>query len=151
MSMLRTLADRGDERPLLLIYGSKDWDSITFREELDELKKWLNLQVEHLLTDPPPGWPGESGRVTAEVLGRLIPRDRNTRQYYVCGSRSDDGLSRGGAHSAGRFARQHRVRTLQLHLERSNPMRRRYADYLVLATAALILALPTLFALLQAR
>jgi hypothetical protein len=89
--------------------------------------------------------------VTAEVLGRLIPRDRNTRQYYVCGSRSDDGLSRGGAHSAGRFARQHRVRTLQLHLERSNPMRRRYADYLVLATAALILALPTLFALLQAR
>jgi predicted ferric reductase len=23
--------------------------------------------------------------VTAEVLGRLIPRDRNTRQYYVCG------------------------------------------------------------------
>lgn len=85
MSMLRTLADRGDERPLLLIYGSKDWDSITFREELDELKKRLNLQVEHVLTDPPPGWPGESGRVTAEVLGRLIPRDRNTRQYYVCG------------------------------------------------------------------
>ena len=57
MSMLRTLADRGDERPLLLIYGSKDWDSITFREELDELKKRLNLQVEHVLTDPPPGWP----------------------------------------------------------------------------------------------
>ena len=85
ISMLRTLADRGDERPLLLIYGSKDWDSITFREELDELKKRLNLQVEHLLTDPPPGWPGESGRVTAEVLGRLIPRDRNIRQYYVCG------------------------------------------------------------------
>ncbi len=39
----------------------------------------------HPLTDPPSGWPGESGRVTAEVLGRLIPRDRNTRQYYVCG------------------------------------------------------------------
>jgi hypothetical protein len=30
-------------------------------------------------------------------------------------------------------------------------MRRRYAGYLVLATGALILALPTLFALLQAR
>ena len=85
MSMLRTLADRGDERPLLLIYGSKDWDSITFREELDELKKRLNLQVEHVLTNPPARWPGESGRVTAEVLGRLIPGVRNTRQYYVCG------------------------------------------------------------------
>ena len=30
-------------------------------------------------------------------------------------------------------------------------MRRRYADYLVLATAALILSLSTLFAFLQAR
>jgi NAD(P)H-flavin reductase len=37
------------------------------------------------LSDPPPGWSGETGRVTAEVLGRLIPRDRNTRQSYVCG------------------------------------------------------------------
>ena len=38
MSMIRTLADRGDTRPVILLYGSKDWESITFREELEALK-----------------------------------------------------------------------------------------------------------------
>lgn len=30
ISMIRTLADRGDRQPLMLIYGSKDWESVTF-------------------------------------------------------------------------------------------------------------------------
>ena len=34
MSMIRTLADQGDKRPVVLLYGAQDWDSITFREEL---------------------------------------------------------------------------------------------------------------------
>ena len=38
MSMIRTLADRGDRRPVTLLYGSRDWDSITFREELEALR-----------------------------------------------------------------------------------------------------------------
>ena len=109
------------------------------------------MQVDHVLTDPPPGRPGESGRVTAEVLGRLIPRDRNTRQYYVCGPDPMMDSVEAALTRLGSFARQHRVRTLQLHLERGDSMRRHYADYLVLATAALILALSTLFALLQLR
>ena len=33
MSMIRTLADVGDKRAVVLLYGSKDWDSITLREE----------------------------------------------------------------------------------------------------------------------
>lgn len=43
MSMLVTAAERGDERPFLLIYASKSWDDITYREALDELKKRLDL------------------------------------------------------------------------------------------------------------
>ena len=38
MSMIRTLADRGDTRPLVLLYGSKDWESTSFREELAALQ-----------------------------------------------------------------------------------------------------------------
>src|SRR4051812_36416660 len=34
MSIIRTLADQGDKRPVVLLYGSKDRDAITFREEL---------------------------------------------------------------------------------------------------------------------
>jgi predicted ferric reductase len=29
MSIIRTLADQGDKRPVILLYGSKDWESIT--------------------------------------------------------------------------------------------------------------------------
>ena len=35
--MLRTLADQHDPRPVVLLYGSKEWDVITFREELEAL------------------------------------------------------------------------------------------------------------------
>ena len=55
MSMIRTLADRGDARPVILLYGSKDWDSITFREELEALKARLNLTIVHVLAESA-GW-----------------------------------------------------------------------------------------------
>jgi ferredoxin-NADP reductase len=38
MSIIRTLADRGDRRPVVLLYASRDWDSVIFREELDALQ-----------------------------------------------------------------------------------------------------------------
>src|SRR5215471_1801313 len=68
MSMIRTLADRGDKRPVILLYGSKDWDSITFREELEALKERLNLTVVHVLENPREGWTGERGFIDAEVF-----------------------------------------------------------------------------------
>ncbi|HEX8813711.1 MAG TPA: ferric reductase-like transmembrane domain-containing protein, partial [Terracidiphilus sp.] len=61
MSMIRTLADAGDKRPVILLYGSKDWDSITFREELEKLKARLDLSIIHVLADPPADWTGERG------------------------------------------------------------------------------------------
>ena len=53
MSMIRTLADRGDTRPVILLYGSKDWETITFREALEALKARLNLTIVHVLANPP--------------------------------------------------------------------------------------------------
>jgi len=73
MSMIRTLADRGDRRPLVLLYGSRDWESVTFREELESLKTRLALTVVHVLSELPPGWTGEQGRITAEVFRRHLP------------------------------------------------------------------------------
>ncbi len=52
MSIIRTLADEGDKRPVILLYGSRDWDSITFREELEAIQPRLNLKVVHVLSDP---------------------------------------------------------------------------------------------------
>jgi predicted ferric reductase len=85
MSMIRTLADVGDKRAVILFYGSKDWDSITFREELENLKTRLDLTVVHVLADPPVSWTGERGFMTAEVLMRHLPPPYPDHEYFICG------------------------------------------------------------------
>ncbi len=85
MSMLRTLADRNDPRPAILLYGSKDWESITFREELEDLKARLNLTVVHVLRDPPADWTGEKGFINPEVFKRHIPQPYADHEYFICG------------------------------------------------------------------
>ena len=85
MSMIRTLADQGDKRPVILFYGSKDWESITFREELEELKARLDLTVVHVLVNPPDGWKGERGFITAEVFKRHLPPPYAEHEYFICG------------------------------------------------------------------
>ena len=85
VSMIRTLADRGDKRPLTLIYGSKDWESVTFREELEALQKRIDLTVVHVLSQPPEGWAGEQGYISAEVFKRHLPPGYADHEYFICG------------------------------------------------------------------
>jgi predicted ferric reductase len=85
MSMIRTLADRADKRPVILIYGSKDWESITFREELEALEARLDLKVVHVLSDSPAGWTGERGFIDAEIMTRHLPSPYRDHEYFICG------------------------------------------------------------------
>jgi predicted ferric reductase len=85
MSIIRTLADQGDKRPVILLYGSKDWDSITFREELEALRARLNLTIVHVQEKPPSGWTGENGFITAEVFKRHLPQPYANHEYFICG------------------------------------------------------------------
>ena len=65
--------DKGDKRPLVRLYGSKSWEEITFREELEALQARLNLTVVHVLESPPEDWKGERGFITAELFRRHLP------------------------------------------------------------------------------
>jgi 3-phenylpropionate/trans-cinnamate dioxygenase ferredoxin reductase subunit len=87
MSILRTLADRGEKRPLTLIYANNEWESVIFREELEALKTALNLQVVHVLLKPPPGWSGETGFVTPLILEKYLPKGLppNSFEVFICG------------------------------------------------------------------
>jgi predicted ferric reductase len=85
MSIIRTFADSSDKRPVILMYGSKDWDSITFREELEAQKPRLNLEIVHVLTNPPDGWAGERGYINAEVFKRHLPPPYADHEYFICG------------------------------------------------------------------
>ncbi|WP_170944156.1 ferric reductase-like transmembrane domain-containing protein [Leptolyngbya sp. BC1307] len=84
MSMLATAAERKDDRPYLLIYASKTWDDITFREELEALEAQLDLKIVHVLKEPPETWSGEQGYVDKALLDRHIPKYKATRQYFIC-------------------------------------------------------------------
>ena len=85
MSMLRTLADREDQRSLLLIYGNRDWKQVAFREELDELQSRLALQVVHVLIEPFADWKGERGYIGQELLSKHLPVNRGELEYFICG------------------------------------------------------------------
>jgi predicted ferric reductase len=85
MSILRTLADRNDQRPVMLFFGAKSEDEITFYEDIEELKNRLNLTVVYILENPSEDWEGEQGFVTAPLLARYLPANRMDLEYYICG------------------------------------------------------------------
>lgn len=87
MSMLRTMQARGDGRPLVLIYANNRWEDITFREEIETLAGGLNLQVIHVLANPPDDWQGERGFINTQILDRYLPKERSTNAYeiFICG------------------------------------------------------------------
>lgn len=85
MSMLRTLADQGDRRPLKLLYAYNSWERLTLREELEELRERLDLEIIWLLKEPPPDWQGETGLVCADLLARRLPLQEPGWHYLICG------------------------------------------------------------------
>lgn len=85
LSILRTLADRGDERPLIFFYGSPRWEDVIYRQELDALAGRLNLRLVHALERPPDGWQGETGFINAPMLDRHLGPDRADYAYFICG------------------------------------------------------------------
>jgi predicted ferric reductase len=85
ISMLRTMADRGDVRPAVLVYANGEWEGVAFREELERLESRMNLTVVHVLQRPPANWAGESGFVTAELLSRVLPKGYRRFQFFICG------------------------------------------------------------------
>jgi predicted ferric reductase len=84
-SMLQTLADRGDDRPCHLFYGTTGLADATYHEEILELSTRLRLNVIHVASDPPDDWTGERGFITVDTLRRHLPDDYPALQYFICG------------------------------------------------------------------
>jgi NAD(P)H-flavin reductase len=57
-----------------LIYANNTWEEITFREALEALQQQLDLEIVHVLGEPPDGWDGETGYVTATFWSGTFPR-----------------------------------------------------------------------------
>jgi predicted ferric reductase len=87
MSMLRTLAHRGDDRPHRLVVVAGSADELLFRDELAELKRRLDLTVVEVLRRPPADWTGPGSTVDGQLLTTVLPGPfrRNQLDYFVCG------------------------------------------------------------------
>ena len=86
MSILRQARLDRDPRPIRLVYGNRVEAQIMYRDELDAMRAELDLQVHHVLAEPPPGWDGNTGQLDAVLLGRCLDMpDRARWIYVVCG------------------------------------------------------------------
>lgn len=85
LSMLRTMADREDRRPVLLFYGNRKLERASFRLELERLQQLIPLQVVHVVEEPPADWEGERGMLDGSVLGRHLPKDCQDLTFFACG------------------------------------------------------------------
>jgi predicted ferric reductase len=84
-SIVRTMRDRGDRRPVLLLHAASSLDRMTFREEFESLAKELALTYVPVLEQPPAGWTGERGWIDRALLERHLPAQRAHWQCFVCG------------------------------------------------------------------
>jgi predicted ferric reductase len=85
LSNLHALEARGDMRPVILLYGSKNWDDASFREELATMKARLNLTLVHVLDEPRQDWTGETGKIDRALLKRHLPETTRGWPHLLCG------------------------------------------------------------------
>ncbi|MFN4184312.1 MAG: ferric reductase-like transmembrane domain-containing protein [Hyphomonas sp.] len=82
---LRSMQARGDRRPVTLFYANSDWESVTFREDLDALTQHLNLKIVHVLEETDETWKGETGFLDRDILERHLDTSAHSRSFMLCG------------------------------------------------------------------
>ncbi|MGZ4147626.1 MAG: ferredoxin reductase [Actinomycetota bacterium] len=89
MSMLRHRAAEGATIPTRLVYSSRSWDDVIYRDELARLAEGTGVEVVHTLTrSQPPGWTGFARRVDATMLQETAWDASADPVAFVCGPTS---------------------------------------------------------------
>lgn len=85
MSILHTLADRKDQRPIYLFYGDQSEETLLFTEELNALTQRLNIRLARSLevcNNPELAY---TGYISRELLEANLPENKNELFYFMCG------------------------------------------------------------------
>ena len=88
MAMLRHRAAQHSSLPTRLLYSSRAWDDVIYRQELAQLAAAdSTLMVTHTLTRrQPPGWTGYRRRIDRTMLAEVAWPPSVGPQVFVCGS-----------------------------------------------------------------
>lgn len=86
-SMVKYLLDKGEKRPIVVVYVNRDEKDIAYKEIFDEAEQKLGIKTVHTLTDVkniPENWPGKRGRLNEKMIIEEIP-DYKDRMFYISG------------------------------------------------------------------
>lgn len=85
ISMANAICDGDEDFEMTLLYGSRNYDNILFREELEELSKNDKIKVIHVLSaddNAPAGT--EKGFITADLIKKYAP-ENEAYSVFLCG------------------------------------------------------------------
>jgi ferredoxin-NADP reductase len=87
MAMVRHRRRAGSRVPTRLLFSSRHFEEIIYRDELDQLSRdGDGLEVIHTLTrSQPPGWTGYDRRIDDRMLGEVLEPLGVTARVYICG------------------------------------------------------------------
>jgi ferredoxin-NADP reductase len=87
MAMARHRAESASDVPARLLFSSRTWDDVIYRDELADLAgRGDGFELFHTLTrEQPEGWSGYAGRVDEELLREVAWPAHADARAYVCG------------------------------------------------------------------
>lgn len=85
MSILHTLADRGDQRPVYVFYGDLNEDTALYTLEFEELKSKVNMALIQVLEKPKDEAYPYRGFITKDLMLEHLPQNYQDLFYFVCG------------------------------------------------------------------
>jgi predicted ferric reductase len=85
MSILNTMADRGDKRPAYVFYGDLNEDTALYAQEFEQLKSKLNMAFVQVLEKPLQDDYPHQGYITKDIMLEHLPQNYNELFYFVCG------------------------------------------------------------------
>jgi len=85
MAMIRVRAQAGSAADTRLLFSSRSWDDVIYRDELARLEDGAFRVVHTLTRSRPRRWTGYARRVDAEMLAEVGPTPAARPHVYVCG------------------------------------------------------------------
>jgi len=88
MSMIRTMLEGDCSVRITLIYANRSMPDVMYGDELGVLSATYagRLDVVHVLTDPPAGWTGITGRLDTVTLSGILEAIPAGEEFLVCGA-----------------------------------------------------------------
>jgi cytochrome-b5 reductase len=86
ISIIRWILTKQLNAELFLIFANKTKADIIFQDEWERnVRSYANFHCVHVLEQPPTGWTGQTGRITADILCKHLPPPGPETVIFLCG------------------------------------------------------------------